>query len=54
MTATHVKSGSFCLKGTPVKLERIPMELLLLLTSRPGELVARTEIIEKLWRNGLR
>jgi DNA-binding winged helix-turn-helix (wHTH) protein len=36
-------------KGSPVKLERIPMELLLFLASRPGELVTRTEIIEKLW-----
>jgi TolB-like protein/DNA-binding winged helix-turn-helix (wHTH) protein/tetratricopeptide (TPR) repeat protein len=36
-------------KGSPVKLERMPMELLLLLASRPGELVTRAEIIEKLW-----
>jgi DNA-binding winged helix-turn-helix (wHTH) protein len=36
-------------KGSPVKLERIPMELLLFLASRPGELVTRAEIIEKLW-----
>ena len=35
--------------GRPVRLERIPMELLLLLVSRRGELVTRTEIIEKLW-----
>ncbi len=36
-------------RGSPVKLERIPMELLLLLSSRPGELVSRAEIIERLW-----
>jgi TolB-like protein/DNA-binding winged helix-turn-helix (wHTH) protein/Tfp pilus assembly protein PilF len=36
-------------KGSPVKLERIPMELLLLLASHPGELVTRAEIVEKLW-----
>ena len=36
-------------QGSPVKLERIPMELLLLLASRPGELISRAEIIEKLW-----
>lgn len=36
-------------QGAPVKLERIPMELLLLLASRPGELISRAEIIEKLW-----
>ncbi len=35
--------------GRPVRLERIPMELLLLLVSRRGELVTRAEIIEKLW-----
>src|ERR1700736_2230651 len=36
-------------KGSPVKLERIPMELLLLLASHSGELVTRAEIVEKLW-----
>jgi TolB-like protein/DNA-binding winged helix-turn-helix (wHTH) protein/lipoprotein NlpI len=33
-----------------VKLEKIPMELLILLLTRKGELVAREEIVEKLWR----
>ncbi len=32
-----------------LKLERIPMELLLFLVERRGELVTREEIIEKLW-----
>src|SRR5208337_5629992 len=32
-----------------LKLERIPMELLLLLVVRRGDLVTREEIIEKLW-----
>lgn len=32
-----------------VRLERIPMELLLLLVSRHGELVSREEIVDKLW-----
>src|SRR5215813_1710628 len=32
-----------------LKLERIPMELLILLVERKGELVSRDEIIEKLW-----
>ena len=36
-------------KGSPIRLERIPMELLLLLSSRPGELVSRAEIIERIW-----
>jgi DNA-binding winged helix-turn-helix (wHTH) protein len=35
--------------GERIKLERIPMELLLLLVSRHGELVSREEIVDKLW-----
>ena len=35
--------------GRPLKLERIPMEILFLLAVRPGQLVTREEIIEKLW-----
>jgi len=32
-----------------LKLEKIPMELLILLAEREGELVSRDEIVEKLW-----
>jgi TolB-like protein/DNA-binding winged helix-turn-helix (wHTH) protein/Tfp pilus assembly protein PilF len=35
--------------GRVLKLEKIPMELLILLVSRHGELVSRDEIIAKLW-----
>ncbi|HYL83443.1 MAG TPA: winged helix-turn-helix domain-containing protein [Candidatus Angelobacter sp.] len=35
--------------GRALKLERIPMEVLLLLAERRGQLVTREEIIEKLW-----
>ena len=35
--------------GANLKMERIPMELLLLLVGRAGELVTREQIIEKLW-----
>jgi Tol biopolymer transport system component len=35
--------------GSELKLERIPMELLILLASRPGELVRREEIVQELW-----
>jgi TolB-like protein len=35
--------------GTTIRLQRIPMELLLLLAQRPGELVTRAEIAEALW-----
>jgi TolB-like protein/DNA-binding winged helix-turn-helix (wHTH) protein/Flp pilus assembly protein TadD len=38
--------------GRPLKLERIPMEILMLLTERPGELVSREQIAERIWGKG--
>ncbi len=35
--------------GRPLKLERIPMELLILLTEKEGHVVSRQEIAERLW-----
>lgn len=35
--------------GRPVKLEKVPMELLILLATKDGHLVTRQEIIEHLW-----
>ena len=35
--------------GEPLKLSRIPMELLLLLVERRGELVTRDDIVERIW-----
>src|SRR5688500_496789 len=35
--------------GRPVRLERQPMDLLILLATRRGEMVSRAEIIERLW-----
>jgi TolB-like protein/DNA-binding winged helix-turn-helix (wHTH) protein/Tfp pilus assembly protein PilF len=35
--------------GRRLKLERIPLELLLLLVERRGELVSREQIVEKIW-----
>jgi TolB-like protein/DNA-binding winged helix-turn-helix (wHTH) protein/Flp pilus assembly protein TadD len=35
--------------GRPVRVERIPMELLILLLERRGDLVSREEIVERLW-----
>ena len=35
--------------GRALKLEKLPMELLILLVSRDGELVSREEIVAKLW-----
>ncbi len=39
--------------GQDVKLERIPLELLLLLADRAGEVVTREEIAERLWGKGV-
>jgi TolB-like protein/DNA-binding winged helix-turn-helix (wHTH) protein len=39
--------------GHVLKLEKIPMELLILLVSRKGELVSREEIIAQLWGPGV-
>jgi TolB-like protein/DNA-binding winged helix-turn-helix (wHTH) protein/Tfp pilus assembly protein PilF len=36
-------------EGVPIKLEKLPMELLILLVERRGELVSRQEIVERLW-----
>ena len=58
MEKASVKFGDFELdqarfelrrKGRTVKLERIPMELLILLVEREGNVVSRQEIIERLW-----
>src|SRR5271170_6056149 len=35
--------------GEALRLSRIPMELLLLLVERRGELVTRSEIVERIW-----
>ena len=39
--------------GRRVKLEKKPMELLILLVSRREQLVSRREIVAKLWRSDL-
>ena len=38
-----------CRAGHRLRLERKPMELLILLTEKQGQLVKREEIIEKIW-----
>ena len=35
--------------GRALKLERIPMDLLILLLERDGQVVSRQEIVERLW-----
>jgi DNA-binding winged helix-turn-helix (wHTH) protein len=39
--------------GRPQKLERIPMEILLLFVDHRGQLVTREEIIERVWGKGV-
>jgi DNA-binding response OmpR family regulator len=38
--------------GRPLKLERIPLDILLLLAERPGQLVTREQIAERIWGKG--
>src|SRR5579863_9410989 len=40
-------------KGRVVRLQRIPLDLLLLLVERRGQLVTRDEIIERIWGKGV-
>jgi TolB-like protein/DNA-binding winged helix-turn-helix (wHTH) protein/Tfp pilus assembly protein PilF len=44
-----IESCELRLSGRPIKLERIPMELLILLLQNPGRLVRRETIEQKLW-----
>lgn len=39
--------------GRPLRLERIPMELLILLIGQKGQLVSRDQIIERIWGKGV-
>ncbi len=39
--------------GIPLKLKPIPMELLMFLVERRGELVTREQIVERIWGNGV-
>ncbi len=39
--------------GRRLKLERIPMEMLILLAARNGQLVTRQEIIDSIWGSGV-
>ena len=58
MASTILEFGDFrldpdhfelCRAGRPLKLEHKPMELLILLATREGDIVTRAEIIERLW-----
>lgn len=51
---TELDLGRYELRrnGGLLRLERLPMELLVLLASSQGELVTREEVIERLWGKG--
>ena len=62
MPPERVQFGTFVLDvdryeltraGKPVRMERIPMDLLILLVREKGRLVSREEIIERLWGKNL-
>ena len=38
-------------KGKPVRLEGLPLQLLMFLAENPGQLITREQIAEKLWGN---
>jgi TolB-like protein/DNA-binding winged helix-turn-helix (wHTH) protein/Tfp pilus assembly protein PilF len=46
-------SYRLCRSGQALKLERIPLELLLLLIEQRGQLVTRDQIIEGIWGSGV-
>ena len=48
-----LRSGILLCLGEPVKLEKIPADLLVLLVSRCGEVVSRDEIVACLWGEGV-
>jgi eukaryotic-like serine/threonine-protein kinase len=46
-----VASGELQKSGIPIKLRRQAIEVLIMLTNRPGQVVTREEIRERLWSN---
>jgi len=45
----NAQAGELCKQGVPVKLQGQPIEILAMLLERPGLLVSREELREKLW-----
>jgi TolB-like protein/DNA-binding winged helix-turn-helix (wHTH) protein len=61
-TRETIRFGEFALdrrayqlrrSGRLLRLERIPMDLLILLIDQPGDLVSRERIVEKIWGKGV-
>ena len=46
------RTGELRQKGTKVKLQEQPLQVLLTLLERPGELVSRDELRCRLWQDG--
>ena len=42
-------AGQLCRAGRVIKIERIPMQVLLFLVQQRGEIVSREQIVEKIW-----
>jgi DNA-binding response OmpR family regulator len=51
----ELDSGAYELRRADrvLRLERIPMEILLLLIEQRGQLVTREQIVERIWGNGV-
>jgi TolB-like protein/DNA-binding winged helix-turn-helix (wHTH) protein/Tfp pilus assembly protein PilF len=44
-----LRTRQLCYGGEPLKVERIPLEILILLAERRGEVVTRDEIVDRVW-----
>ncbi len=49
--ALDLRSGDLSKNGRPIRLQEKPRSLLLALAERPGELMTRTELHQRLWPN---
>lgn len=51
----HIDFGRFqlCRRGRPVRLEGLPLQLLMFLVENKGQLVTREQISTQLWSNGV-
>ena len=45
----HLETGELRRDGITLKLQPQPARILVLLVSRPGEVIARTELAERVW-----
>jgi DNA-binding winged helix-turn-helix (wHTH) protein len=50
---SSIPSATDCGRGVALKLENVPLQLLLLLVEKTGQVVSRKEIAERLWGKGV-